>query len=64
MKIGVKDREGELARADENVKSMQDFTGPEVLYQELIKSVLKYHPSTDISMIEKAYKIAASAHQG
>ncbi len=64
MKIGVRDREGELARADENVKSMQDFTSPDVLYQELVKSVLKYHPSTDISMIEKAYRIAASAHQG
>ena len=43
---------------------MQDFTSPDVLYRELISSVLKYHPSTDISMIEKAYKIASEAHQG
>ena len=42
---------------------MHDFTSPEVLYQELIKSVKKYHPSTDISMIEKAYKVASEAHK-
>ncbi|MCI8862745.1 MAG: bifunctional (p)ppGpp synthetase/guanosine-3',5'-bis(diphosphate) 3'-pyrophosphohydrolase [Lachnospiraceae bacterium] len=64
MKIGVKDRGGALARADENVKTMQDFTDPAELYQELIKSVRKYHPSTDISMIEKAYRIAFKAHEG
>ena len=34
------------------------------LYKELINSVLKYHPSTDISMIEKAYKVASEAHEG
>ncbi len=64
MKIGVKDRDGALAKADENVKTMQDFTDPAELYQELIKSVRKYHPSTDITMIEKAYRIASEAHQG
>lgn len=64
MKIGVKDRDGDLARADENVKTMQDFTDPEELYQELLNSVRKYHPSTDISMIEKAYRIASEAHKG
>ncbi len=63
-KIGVKDRDGDLTRADENVKTMQDFTDPAELYQELIKSVRKYHPSTDISMIEKAYGIASEAHEG
>jgi len=42
---------------------MHDFTSPEVLYRELINSVLKYHPSTDISMIEKAYKVASEAHK-
>lgn len=63
-KIGVKDRDGDLARADENVKTMQDFTDPAELYKELIKSVRKYHPSTDISMIEKAYRIASEAHEG
>ena len=53
-----------VKRADAAVKTMHDFTSPEVLYKELINSVLKYHPSTDISMIEKAYKIASEAHEG
>ena len=35
-----------VRKADAAVKSMHDFTSPEVLYQELIKSVKKYHPST------------------
>lgn len=53
-----------VKRADAAVKTMYDFTSPEVLYKELINSVLKYHPSTDISMIEKAYKVASEAHEG
>ena len=38
-------------------------TKPEELYQELIRCVRKYHPSDDISMIEKAYNTAAEAHK-
>ena len=53
-----------VKRADAAVKTMHDFTSPEVLYKELINSILKYHPSTDISMIEKAYKVASEAHEG
>ena len=53
-----------VKKADAAVKSMHDFTSPEVLYKELINSVLKYHPSTDISMIEKAYRVASEAHEG
>ena len=47
-----------VQRADAAVKSMSDFTSPEDLYQELISSVRKYHPSADISMIQKAYEVA------
>ena len=60
-------REEEIAKikkADASVKTMEDFTSPSVLYEELISSVKKYHPSTDISMIEKAYRIADEAHKG
>ena len=49
--------------ADPVVKTMEDFTSPEELYQELIKSVNRYHPSDDISMIEKAYQVASEAHK-
>ena len=44
-----------VKKADAAVKSMHDFTSPEVLYNELIASIKKYHPSTDITMIQKAY---------
>lgn len=40
-----------------------DFTPPEELYEKLIRTVRNYHPSTDISMIEKAYRIAYGAHK-
>jgi len=53
----------EVKKADASVKTMADFTSPEVLYNELIASVRKYHPSTDISMIERAFKIADEAHK-
>ena len=54
----------EVKKADASVKTMADFTSPDILYKELIDSVKKYHPSTDISMIEKAYHIADNAHKG
>ncbi|MDO5423552.1 MAG: bifunctional (p)ppGpp synthetase/guanosine-3',5'-bis(diphosphate) 3'-pyrophosphohydrolase [Eubacteriales bacterium] len=54
----------EIKKVDASVKSMADFTSPDVLYDELIASVKKYHPSTDITMIEKAYRIARDAHEG
>ena len=49
---------------EKEIKRMADFTSPEVLYQELITAVKKYHPSADITMIEKAYTIARDAHEG
>ena len=52
-----------VKKADAAVKSMNDFTSPEDLYQELISSVREYHPSADISMIQKAYEVAKEAHK-
>lgn len=40
-----------------------EFIKPEALYQELVSRVKKYHPSDDISMIEKAYRVAEEAHK-
>ena len=45
------------------VKAPEDYQDPEQLYQALVARVRKYHPSTDISMIEKAYRIAREAHK-
>lgn len=42
----------------------EDFTEPEVLYQKLIEMIRRYHPSDDITLIEKAYRIADQAHEG
>ena len=58
------DELAKIKKADASVKTMEDFTSPSVLYEELISSVQKYHPSTDTSMIEKAYRIARDAHEG
>ena len=52
-----------VKKADAAVKAMHDFTSPEVLYNELIASIKKYHPSTDITMIQKAYETAREAHK-
>ena len=54
----------EIAAVDASVKSMKDFTSPEQLYQELISSVHKYHPSADTTLIEKGYRVAYDAHKG
>lgn len=45
------------------VKAPEDYQDPEQLYQALVARVRKYHPSTDISMIKKAYRIAKEAHK-
>ena len=51
-------------KRDIDLSTPADFTPPEELYKELINKILTYHPSTDISMIEKAYKVASKAHEG
>ncbi len=50
-------------RLDIELENPADFTSPEVLYQDLIASIRKYHPSDDISMVEKAYKLAYEFHK-
>ena len=52
-----------LVLDDGRIKPMQDYSGPEELYQDLIRRVQKYHPSDDFSSIEKAYKVAFEAHK-
>ena len=42
----------------------QDFESPEVLYQRLINKVKEYHPSDDISLIEKAYLLPIMRTRG
>ena len=53
----------ELILDDGAFEALQEHQSPEQLYQELISRVKKYHPSDDISMIEKAYNLAYMAHK-
>ncbi len=50
-------------KLDIELEAPADFTSPEELYQDLIATIRKYHPSDDITMIEKAYRVAKEAHR-
>ena len=52
-----------LKNIEIELEAPADFTSPEVLYDDLVKSIRKYHPSDDLTMIEKAYQIARDAHK-
>ena len=59
----TKDHTKGLAVVDGHaVKSQEDYEDPDPLYGMLIARIRKYHPSTDVSLIEKAYKLAVEAH--
>lgn len=53
----------ELILDDGRIEPMKEYLSPEELYQDLISCVKKYHPSDDITLIEKAYKVASEAHK-
>ena len=44
------------------VKAPGDYENPDHLYDMLIARIRKYHPSTDVSMIKRAYDLAQEAH--
>ena len=52
---------GTKEKLDIELEAPADFTSPEELYQDLINTIRKYHPSDDITMIEKAYKIGRAS---
>ena len=54
--------EGMKEKLDMELEAPASFTSPQELYADLIRSIRRYHPSDDISMIEKAYRIADQAH--
>lgn len=53
----------EVVIDDGRIESIEEFQSPETLYEELITRVRRYHPSDDISLIEKAYRVAYDAHR-
>ena len=56
--------ESKVAQGNRGVIATADFVEPEVLFQELVGRIRKYHPNADISMIQKAYDVANAAHKG
>ena len=52
------------SEVDKAVDTPADFTSPEELYNDLVNIIKSYHPSSDLSDIEKAYQIAYKAHEG
>lgn len=57
------EEKNEVIFDDGKISESQEFRNPDDLYRELIERVRKYHPSDDISMIEKAYRVASEAHK-
>lgn len=54
-----------ITKADsKELSTPADFTEPAVLYEMLLKAIKAYHPSTDLTLIEKAYHLADEAHKG
>lgn len=53
----------ELVIDDGRIEATQEHLSPEQLYRDLISRVQKYHPSDDISLIEKAFRLADEAHK-
>ncbi len=53
-----------LVLDDGHIETIAEYREPEELYEELVTRVRKYHPSDDISLIERAYDVAAKAHEG
>lgn len=61
--IGMTEKTKKNDALHKQISKPDDFTPPEELYAKLISTVKDYHPSSDISMIEKAYKVAYEAHK-
>ncbi len=58
-KIEKEFRNGSIA-----VSATKEFAEPEELYQDLVDMIHRYHPSADLSLIEKSYQTAYKAHEG
>ena len=55
--------ETDLVLDSAKIVPIKDFVSPENLHEQLLHSIRKYHPSADISMVEKAYHVADDAHK-
>ena len=46
------------------ISKPDDYTPAEELFAKLIETVKRYHPSSDLAVIEKAYHVADKMHEG
>lgn len=53
-----------IEASEKELDSFAEFTPKEVLFEKLIKIISEYHPSTDLSIIKKAYEVADACHNG
>ena len=59
----LKETRGKLQMVDgHGIKQEADYDDPDKLYGMLIARIQKYHPSADVTQIEKAYNLAKKAH--
>lgn len=54
----------ELEESNLFVKPSLNFTSPDILYIDLVASIQKNHLFDDLTMVEKAYRLASNAHAG
>ena len=54
----------ETIEQEMKIPKPKDYTPAEELFQKLLSEIRKYHPSDDLSMVEKAYYAAKAAHEG
>ena len=63
-KTGIEDiRENEVGHASNDISAPAHFTDPDILYKQLMDTVKNYHPSSNLSEIERAYQVAYEAHK-
>ncbi len=62
-KQDILELEKELSSQEEQITRIYDFMSPEDLHRQLLDTIREYHPSADISQVEKAYQIANEAHK-
>lgn len=48
---------------EQELEAPASFTSPETLYREMINTIYRYHPSDDITLVEKAYRVARDSHR-
>ena len=63
QKIQAEIREEGIAATETTLDTAVDTNDPEALYEILVHSIHKYHPSDDLSLVRRAFEIARDAHK-